>query len=245
MLSRAYYDLHIHSALSPCGDDEMTPASIAGMAYIKGLNVVALTDHNTCGNCSAFTKACDEYVIISICGAELTTSEDIHILSLFETLEGALEFDLFLKDKRNLFPNEPSVFGNQYYMDEKDNILSTEPSLLINALDISIDDVSDLVLRYGGVAIPSHIEKSSNSVSSILGTVPNVFPTYEVSDLLQLDSLKKAYPFMKNKVVISDSDAHVLWNITEKENYFELSCDLSDKSEVIKEIFHVLKGGYV
>ena len=37
------YDLHIHSCLSPCGDDDMTPANIAGMAAIKGLDVIALT----------------------------------------------------------------------------------------------------------------------------------------------------------------------------------------------------------
>ena len=34
------YDLHIHSCLSPCGDDDMTPANIAGMAALKGLDVV-------------------------------------------------------------------------------------------------------------------------------------------------------------------------------------------------------------
>lgn len=245
MANKAYYDLHVHSALSPCGDDEMTPASIAGMAYIKGLNIVALTDHNTCGNCAAFKKACDEYGIVSISGAELTTSEDIHVLALFETLDGALEFDLFLKDKRLHFPNDPTVFGNQYYMDEKDNILSTEPDLLINALDISIDDVGTIASRYGGVAIPSHIEKSSNSVTAVLGTVPSGFTAYEVNDPTRLDALFNAYPFLKDKPIITDSDAHVLWNVSEQENFFELNCSLCDSREVIKEIFHIFRGGIV
>ena len=51
------YDLHVHSCLSPCGDDDMTPANIAGMAALKGLDAVALTDHNPCRNCPAFLAA--------------------------------------------------------------------------------------------------------------------------------------------------------------------------------------------
>ena len=41
-----YYDLHIHSCLSPCGDDDMTPADIAGIGALNNLSVMALTDHN-------------------------------------------------------------------------------------------------------------------------------------------------------------------------------------------------------
>ena len=66
------YDLHIHSCLSPCGDDDMTPANIAGMAALKGLDAVALTDHNSCKNCPAFLAAAKEYGIIGIPGMELT-----------------------------------------------------------------------------------------------------------------------------------------------------------------------------
>ena len=42
-----YYDLHIHSALSPCGDDTMTINNIFNMSYIKGLELIAITDHNS------------------------------------------------------------------------------------------------------------------------------------------------------------------------------------------------------
>ena len=33
------YDLHLHSCLSPCGDEENTPANIVGMAVVKELDV--------------------------------------------------------------------------------------------------------------------------------------------------------------------------------------------------------------
>ena len=52
-------DLHIHSCLSPCGDEDMTPGSIAGIAKLNGLNIAALTDHNACDNCPAFFAVCD------------------------------------------------------------------------------------------------------------------------------------------------------------------------------------------
>ena len=79
------YDLHIHSCLSPCGDDDMTPANIAGMAALKGLEAVALTDHNTCRNCPAFMAAAREYGVLAVPGMEINTSEEVHAVCLFAT----------------------------------------------------------------------------------------------------------------------------------------------------------------
>ena len=76
------YDLHIHSCLSPCGDDDMTPANIAGMAAVMGLDVIALTDHNSCRNCGAAMAAAAEYGVLLIPGMELTTMEEVHATRL-------------------------------------------------------------------------------------------------------------------------------------------------------------------
>ena len=40
-------DLHMHSCLSPCGDELMTPNNIVNMAKLKGLDAIAVCDHNT------------------------------------------------------------------------------------------------------------------------------------------------------------------------------------------------------
>ena len=48
-----HYDLHIHSCLSPCGDNDMTPNNLVQMALLSGCDVIALTDHNTCRNAPA------------------------------------------------------------------------------------------------------------------------------------------------------------------------------------------------
>ena len=86
-MKKYYYDLHIHSCLSPCGDDDSTPNSIAGMGELNGLQIMALTDHNTCKNCPAFFKACKNHGILPVAGMELTTAEDIHAVCLFPNLE--------------------------------------------------------------------------------------------------------------------------------------------------------------
>ena len=99
------YDLHIHSCLSPCGDGDMTPANIAGMAALKGLDIVALTDHNTCRNCPAFMAAAAEYGLLAVPGMEINTSEEVHAVCLFPALEKALDFDTYVYDRLIKFPD--------------------------------------------------------------------------------------------------------------------------------------------
>ena len=39
---KLYYDLHMHSCLSPCGSSDMTPANLAAMCALAGLEVQRL-----------------------------------------------------------------------------------------------------------------------------------------------------------------------------------------------------------
>ena len=135
-MKKYYYDLHIHSCLSPCGDDEATPNSIAGMGKINGLDIMALTDHNTCKNCPAFFEAAKRYGILPVAGMELTTAEEIHMVCLFESLEKAMEFDEFVSDRRMLIPNRVDIFGQQLICDSEDNVIGNEEYLLSVATDI-------------------------------------------------------------------------------------------------------------
>ena len=105
-MKKYYYDLHIHSCLSPCGDEDNTPGNIVGMAKLCGLNILALTDHNSCKNCPAFFEAAKRHGIIPIAGMELTTSEDIHVVCLFEHLKDALAFDEYVDSRRNKIKNK-------------------------------------------------------------------------------------------------------------------------------------------
>jgi len=220
-----FCDLHIHSCLSPCADDDMTPANIAGMAAINGLGIVALTDHNSAKNCPAFFKHARSNGIIPIAGMELTTAEDIHVICLFRNLDDAMEFDSFVDSRRMEFPNDPEIFGHQYIMDENDSVCGEEINLLINAVDLSIDEAFEFVKKHGGVCYPAHIDRQSNGIIAILGTFPPepVFTAYELNSADSVDEYYEKYPIIRTLSKTVASDAHHLWDISEA--VFAISID--------------------
>lgn len=164
-----FYDFHLHSCLSPCGSDEATPADLAGMCALAGYDIVALTDHNTAGNCAAFCRAAEHYGMLALPGMELTTAEEIHVICLFPDLDSALAFDAYVRAHLPDTPNRPDFFGHQYRMDEEDHLLGEETALLIGATDIPVCGVSALAAAYGGAAYPAHIDHSTFSLLSNLG----------------------------------------------------------------------------
>ncbi len=210
------YDLHLHSCLSPCGSDDMTPNNIVGMASLNGLSVLALTDHNSAKNCPAFFHAAEAADIIPIGGMELTTAEDIHMVALFPTLEAVMEFDRYLEDVRIRIPNRPSIFGNQQIMDEGDNIIGEEADLLINALSLDLESAANAVRSHGGICYPAHIDKSVNSIITTLGFLPErpSFSVFEMHDASKIPEYQAKYLPSDAKTVTS-SDAHYLWDIRE------------------------------
>lgn len=222
-MRRVACDFHLHSCLSPCGDNDMTPANIAGMASLKGLGAIALTDHNTSKNCPAFFKACEAYGLLPIPGMEMTTAEDIHVVALFPTLQEALAFDEFVGEKRMRIPNRPEIFGDQRIVDEDDNILSLEPDLLINALMMDLSECVESARSFGGLAYPAHIDKHSNGIIATLGFLPEEppFTCYEIHDRGNIEDYRERFT-LGSAGIITSSDAHYLWDIAEGENAMTL-----------------------
>ncbi|MCL1823397.1 MAG: PHP domain-containing protein [Oscillospiraceae bacterium] len=224
--SELVYDLHIHSCLSPCGSDESTPANIAGLASILELDIVALTDHNTCKNCPAFFKAAQElcannsHNFIPIAGMELTTEEEMHVLCLFPELQAAMDFDEYVYPL--LFPmkNDVEVFGRQLIMNETDKIIGEVENCLINAVSISLYSLADEVKSRGGIIIPAHIERAAFSLIATLGFVPDDcgFNCVEIRSKDAVENLKETHEYLKKCKIIHDSDAHYLEDISVENN---------------------------
>ena len=237
-----YYDLHIHSCLSPCADDDMTPNNIAGMAAIKGLNVLALTDHNTAKNCPAFFEACKRQGIVPIAGMELSTAEDIHLVCLFSQLEDAMRFDDEIKKHLMPIKNRPEIFGNQLILDGEDNVIGEEETLLISATDLPIDRAIALAKSFGAHVHPAHIDRQSNGIVAILGTVPknNGFPVFELRDGNRKREFAERYGIDEGRFIVS-SDAHVLTDIRDRENYFELDDESESPSQLRKKLFDIIR----
>jgi hypothetical protein len=237
MLSLSY-DLHVHSCLSPCGDNEMTPANIAGMAFVKGLDVIALTDHNSSKNCEAVKKAAESYGLTVLCGMELTTQEEVHVVCLFSELKKAMRWDSYVYERLLKIPNDADIFGKQLVMDAEENILYEEPYLLINATDIAFDSVFSLVKSFGGVAFPAHIDKTSNSLISNLGFIPpeSSFNCVELKNPDNFKRLSGQFPYLCSCKVLINSDAHYLQDISEPVNF------LHSKTKSAQDILEALEG---
>lgn len=250
-MSLYYCDLHIHSCLSPCGDDDMTPGNIVGMSLLNGLQIVALTDHNSVKNCPAFFKIAKAHGIIPVAGVELTTSEDVHVVCLFRTLEAAMDFGEFIETKRIRIKNNPDVFGRQLVVDENDEVCGEEEYLLINAVNISIDEAFSAVLERGGVCYPAHIDRSSNGIISMLGDFPPEpeFTSYELNDIESLDDCLARFPIISERglVHVASSDAHYLTDISENGFAIELDDEpySSDtvRNRLVDYLLNISKGG--
>lgn len=199
------YDLHVHSGLSPCAEKDMTPCTIVGFAKLNGLDMVAISDHNSILNVKTALKAGEFYGVTIVPAMELQTSEDVHILCLFssyEDLEGFYSAVEFYE-----IENRPDIFGHQYVYDEEDEIVGEEKRLLLNGSKISCSDVRSLAESFSGVAVPAHVDREENGMVAVLGAVTEEFTAVELSSKATEEQIEF---YRKNYKVIIDSDAHTL-----------------------------------
>lgn len=213
----------------------MTPNNIVGMAKIKGLTAIALSDHNTVGNVRAAMEVGREYELTVIPGMEVETEEEVHILTLYPSIEAAEYAAEEVYKKLPMIPNRPEIFGEQCFMDAEDNITGHEEKLLLTAAALSMNSLYDLVKTAGGLFIPAHIDRHSFSVLTNLGCIPRdrdiryVELSKRVEDVAgYLDSR----PELKEYVIFRDSDAHYLEDISEPINGFD-----------IDDVMDIFKGG--
>lgn len=219
---KLYCDLHLHSCLSPCGDDDMTPNNIVNMAKLAGYSCIALTDHNTCGNCRATELAARQAGIGFLPGIEVSTAEDIHCVCIFPNCDRAEAFAAELYQLLPPVKNRPSLYGHQYYVNWMDLRIGEEDRLLLNAANISIMQLPALVQQHGGICYPAHIDKDANGILAILGSIPEecVFDYIELSPRYQAGSRPEVEAAIQGKRVVISSDAHYLWDIPEATHEF-------------------------
>ncbi len=214
----------------------MTPANIAGMAAVKGLDVIAVTDHNSCRNCAPTMKMAEEYGVIALPGMELCTEEEVHVVCLFPDLYTAMDFDGYVYDKMLKIPNKEKIFGEQLLYNDIDDIIGKEPNLLLCNTSIRFDEVFALTEERNGIMIPAHIDKTTNSLIANLGFIPpdSQFTCAEVRDLNKLSGLLDTQLYLSRCRIISNSDAHYLEHINEPEHTIDVT-GLS-AAEIIKAL---------
>lgn len=223
-MKKLYYDLHLHSCLSPCGDDEMTPYNLVNLAKLLSYDIIALTDHNTCGNCRSAIEVGNKIGLTVVPGMEICTSEEIHCVCLFPGLDFAESFSHFVHGTLPQIKNNERIFGQQLLVDCEDNILGKEDILLTTASGISIEHLPSLTAQYSGVCFPAHIDRSSYSIISALGDFSEdlAVGAFELTPDADEEYYLKKYPGTKGKTVLRSSDAHYLQNMREPKYYLEL-----------------------
>ena len=212
-------DLHIHSCLSPCSARDMSPNNSANMARLKGLDAIAVSDHNSAGNLPACRAAAEAAGLLFVSAIEAESAEEAHILCYFRTLDDALSMGEYLYKHLPDIKNLPKFFGEQLLMDGGDAPLGLEPRLLSQATLLGVDKIAETCRSLGGVPVPAHIDRASNSILSSLGFIPEhlKFHTVEVRSTDELP--QKA---LEGRRAIYSSDAHTLGAILERGHWIDV-----------------------
>jgi PHP family Zn ribbon phosphoesterase len=205
------YDLHIHSALSSCAENSMTPNNIINMAKLQGLRIIAVCDHNSAANLPAIQKLAEKERILLVPGIEFESSEGIHLLCYFQTVKKAVEFSDMILTNMLARHNASRYRGAQLVMNEEDSVISSVGVYLGGPCGLSIQRAAEHVRNSGGLAVPSHVDRDYSGIIGVLSGIPDEygFKTVEYygSDEKFRKSLEAKYRVLKN------SDAHWLERI--------------------------------
>ena len=203
-------DLHLHSLLSPCADNEMTPALILGRAQKLGYEVLAITDHNSVENAAAFVDKGKELGIKVFPGMELQTREDVHLVCLFEQLEQAWQWQELVYQKLPPMKNSKEIFGEQWVVDKAGQKIREVERLLLVGTDFSIEEAAETVHKLAGICIAAHIDRQAFSLWGHLGMFPPGLPLDGVELTRHLARNSEQLQEVKNNgfAYLVCSDAH-------------------------------------
>ena len=210
-------DMHIHTCLSPCADLEMSPINIVKEAKKKGLDIIGICDHNSAENFPAMAKSANTEGIKAIGGIEITSREEVHILGLFGNEQDLLSMQDTVYS--NLYGvNDEERYGLQVVVNEKDEVIGFNKKLLIGATEMSVEEVVDMIHKFNGIAIASHIDREGFSIITNLGFIPEnlKLDALEITEIDNKDKINIGEKF----VFITSSDAHLITDIGKHCSYF-------------------------
>lgn len=203
-------DLHIHTCLSPCGDLDMTPKNIVAQAIEKELDIIAITDHNASENIEATIRAAQGTRLTVLPGMEVASSEEAHLIALFEDLDLILRLQRIVYENLMTLSIDQRVIDEQVIVNERDEVEGFNEHLLFGASDLSFQQLVEEVHRLNGLAIASHVDRESFSIIGQLGFIPDDLPldALEISYHTSLEQARAMFPDAHRFPLIKNSDAH-------------------------------------
>jgi PHP family Zn ribbon phosphoesterase len=211
-MKRFRADLHVHTVLSPCAEVEMIPPLIVQQALEHHIDLIAITDHNASANVRAVQNAAAGTALTILPGMEVQSREDVHLLTLFETIDALEAWQTEVDNSLPNWPNRPEFFGEQYVVDATGQFLRSEPRLLLTSTHLSIDEVFERVTSLGGLAIPAHVERIAYGLLPSLGLISEKwnFPALEISRHTTSEKAAATFPAVRNYPLIQNGDVHRL-----------------------------------
>lgn len=205
-------ELHVHTVLSPCAGVEMIPPLIVQKAIEKGINLIAITDHNASENVHSVIEAAQGSELTVLPGMELQTEEEIHILCLFDTLNQINELQVLVNKTLPKVKNNIEYFGEQFIVDRTGEFISRKDVLLINSTHLSYEEAYKAVTKIGGLFIPAHVDRQAYGLIYRLGFVPPEpkLDALEISRHLPIDEAFTKFPQIKGFPLIQSGDVHYL-----------------------------------
>jgi 3',5'-nucleoside bisphosphate phosphatase len=215
-------DLHVHTVLSPCAAIEMIPPLIVQEALDSGINLIAITDHNSTANIFSVMKAAQGTELMVIPGMELQTREEVHVLCLFDSMDQVKEWQKVVDNNLPPFQNDPEYFGEQFVVDETGEFIRSEERLLLTSTHLSFEDAFRKVNELGGLFIPAHVNRKAFGLFSILGMVPVDVPVeaLEISRHINVSEAERQYPQSKGYPLIQNGDVHYVNEFLGSSEYY-------------------------
>jgi PHP family Zn ribbon phosphoesterase len=209
-LRRFRADLHIHTCLSPCGELTMSPRAVVDRARAAGLDIIAVTDHNTTENAAAVMEAAGGTGLTVLPGMEMTTAEEVHILGLFDPGMDLGPFQATVYRNLPDVPSKKKFVKDQVIVDAADYVTGFSPRCLFGATRFSVQEAVDLIHGHGGLAIACHVDRESFSIVSQLGFIPPGLglEAVEVSPRLTVAEARETLGPFDPLPMVRFSDAH-------------------------------------
>lgn len=205
-------DLHVHTILSPCAEVEMIPPFIVSTAIECGLDIIAITDHNSAENVEAVQKAAEGTHLRVIPGIECEALEGVHLVCLFESASDALEMQEIIYAHLPNLPNKAETFGAQFVVDFEGEFVRYNDRLLLVPTQLTIEEVAEHVKALHGLIIPAHVDRHAYGIYGVLGFLPDdpQFDALEISRHITPEQAKARYQDIGNRMLFRSSDAHRL-----------------------------------
>ena len=190
----------------------MIPPLIVQKALEKNIDLIAITDHNASANVGAVQKAAAGTSLTVLPGMEVQSREEVHLLTLFETLDDLQAWQAEVDSALPDLPNQPDFFGEQFVVDETGEFLRSEPRLLLTSTGLSIDAIFERVKALGGVVIPAHVDRFSYGLFPTLGLISENWNLLALEISRQITPQKAAgsFPAMRKHSLIQSGDVHHL-----------------------------------